>query len=602
MDFFCAKCQKRHNVKMISADMWSVCGKQLREEVKNWFESWQNDDHSDNAEAMRRLKDDILTFLGLADANGALSMEPFAGRSADARINAYFALYEGNFKNQLVGMTTVPGKTTGIYIIRLGMVLTLYMHWMDADEACVKLAEQLQEGLRDTVILEQPITITYNDNGTLNRVGDEKDVPFSRKNGEMVGFNRICPCCGRVLSRASGRAEEIVVALAGAARAGKTACLVATISALNSGKFAGAQIIPQAHDGMWTRLEKEVRFYERGEKVEKTPINLNEAPAYSFLIKMKDPHETQRVLTVVDMPGEAWFSEKGLAEQFFRDYAGIYENLDAIWMVISKATICLSGAFTIPEDVGQELNHVASEDVEIIQNAAPERLHTNLDFLRTKLHKKLPPTLVIVSKPDYQLRGEADAGLFPTNCGDIAYTSREELDRLVNINTRELVGMRQTPLWNHAADVRDFIKNTAPKYIEAIEQNCEDRFYMSVSPYGHSASDRTADPDSNVCENLPSAYHELYPFLWTMAIHGAVPISQHVTWITRDILGRVRDEESQNRPYFFRCRREQQVPMLKGNAKIQWEDLLQIEKTIGDNLLMHTLKCSTEVVLNHKRI
>ncbi len=403
MTFFCAKCQKRHDVHEISADMWSICKTKddqgnslLRESFKDRFIELLNSPAvGSNKTDLQSLFNNMLAFLN--------SPEPLIsevnGWHREARINAFFALNQNTYKSAL-GTTETGSIVSGTYKIRLGVLLNLYARWDQATN--VDAISLIPKEWYSEVMHEQELKAYFGANGVLDKVTDLNNVPFP-EGDTMHGFTHICPHCGHELSRAAGAAEEIVVALAGAPRAGKTACMIAMLSAIQNGACPGVHIVPVAHDHKWDNLQIEIDYYNRGMKVQKTPDKLTEVPAHSILIQVNDDAKTQRVLTIVDMPGEFWQGTSGLTPEFFREYSGIYENIDCIWFVISKATVSLSHTASIPTYVIEDLTKNVSEEADIIRLSAPQNLSINLGMLGNQLQKPMPPIIVIVSKPDYSI-------------------------------------------------------------------------------------------------------------------------------------------------------------------------------------------------------
>lgn len=593
MTFFCAKCQKRHDIGEISADMWSICKDDLRDQLKVRFKELIDapGDHIDYKEDLYDLYNDILGFILIPDPQ----LSEIPGKYRDARINACFSLNPNNLK-QLSGLHKEGNVAVGTYVIHFGTILNLYCRWNQAQYSIGIVPREWF----DTVVYEQQLKVFFAENGALDKVTDMDNVPFS-EGDQMRGFTHICSSCGCVLSRASGTAEEIVVALAGAPRAGKTACMVAMINSLLNGGCPGIRVIPMAHDDKWNDLSREIEYYQQGMRVEKTPDRITDVPAHSLKVQLNDRRGTQRVLTVVDMPGEFWQGANGLTTDFFKQYAGIYENIDCIWFVISKATICLSNVHIIPESVQNDLLNFVSEDVGIIKDSAPQNLSVNLSMLKTQLQRPLPPIMVIVSKPDYSI-GELDGEktrqyhLFPAEHADIPSINAGDLMQVLSTDSTRLYGMNQYPMYEHSLNVRQFIDDVCNSFLEAIESNCSDRFFAAVSPYGHPAADR-----GDLNSDAPTPYHELYPFLWTMAVQGGLQIYQDCRWLKRNFFGKITSDEYSSVPVFFRNHSANQVPPKGSREKQLWEDRLLVYDNIRNNLLMNGSKYIAEVAINHEK-
>ena len=146
-------------------------------------------------------------------------------------------------------------------------------------------------------------------------------------------------------------------------------------------------------------------------------------------------------------------------------------------------------------------------------------------------------------------------------------------------------------LFLHSANVRNFIRAINPALLSAIEDNCADRFYTSLSPYGRPAS------TDNWTDATPTPYHELHPLLWTLAITGASRIYHDCRWLKKNFLGSVTSREDTLEPVRFDYRREIALPKKK-NQKSQ--DYTAIVRDVSDNILMHK-GTFTRTVIEHGR-
>lgn len=604
MTFFCSKCQTRHDAHDISADMWSICRDTIKDgtvEVLKELISGTEDESR-----LRQLNDlfnDLIRMINTTEPKIRVG----DGLQKTVRINGFFALNRNNVQD----LANVKKKeenqygssVCGDYTVRFGTLLRVYDKWdqSNATTDCVPA------DWYDRVVCVQPLIASFNENGVLDTVSGLDHVPFSQY-GKMLGFVHICPHCGCVLSRASGAAPEIVVALAGSPRAGKTSCMVAMFHALQQGSCPGIQIVPVPHDEKWKVLQKEIDNYASCYKVEKTPDNDTEVPAHSVLIQIGDRNDHLRVLTIVDMAGEFWEGGSGLSDRFFEDYAGIYEHIDCIWYVISKATVLLSQAAIIPETVNQKLIEHVSEDKDIILKSKPEQLSNNLNMLQKHLKKRMPPIMVIVSKPDHMIseldrQKTSQFQLFPVEEDNAALCNAEDLQMTVGSDRNQRHYIRQRPLRSHADNVREFIADVAPSYLNAIERNCPDRFYTALAPYGRPATDKD-EPSVGA----PIPYHELYPILWTLAVHGGMQITQSVRWLKKNFLGFTVSEEHTDERVTFVHTVHPQVDA-RGRDRRRAEDLKLVYDTVRANLLMNdsedgtkkVMKYVAETVIQHER-
>ncbi|MBR5095361.1 MAG: hypothetical protein IK095_09710, partial [Oscillospiraceae bacterium] len=456
--------------------------------------------------------------------------------------------------------------------------------------------EQLKKQHGEMALFSRKIVVYLEKVGNelvLDHIEDENGDPFSDPNGKMLGYMRACPFCGRYVSRAVGHGEEIVVALMGSPRAGKTSCLTAVASALSSGRYArmGLGLSPFEHDQAWASLESEMRWYDQGYRVEKTKTDQRAVPAYSMLVKVADK---RRVLTFVDMPGEFWQSGSGLTQEFFMQYAGLFPNIDCIWFFVSKLSV-----YNI--DLGEEgkkqeewqltLKEQAADDAKIIRESSAAKLSANLGLLREHMaarKRKIPPVAVILTKMELELGGE-DAkhrrsfGLFPLG-GGIPGADQQEMNAV--FKPRPGTGGRgrrildELEWFNRTNRVRAFLRLVNPGLLAAVEENCPYRSFVSMAAYGHAAAPRPggedmaddgyADEDRGSRydkqdllfqmdqEDLlppepepapgeeplpPTPYRELFPLVWTLSIMGALEIEHRCVWRWRTALGHGRQDE-----------------------------------------------------------
>lgn len=594
MEFFCAKCQRRHDVSRISADMFTICRDAIRDGIQNVTSSLEETSEVQNGsylrEALPNLREELLKFINL-DNNSEEGMiqvktPDFTG---DARINAFFAL---DRKTMLATPGAIRDGLTVVleYKVTLGQIYQLYKQYApNKDYDAYWLFQDCEkEKFMEENVCQQTVYGLFDKNGVLTKVTGIGDDPFEDPNTkEKLGFIRICPHCGRELSRAAGFGEEIVVALAGSPRAGKTSCMVAMISALRKTQSkTDIELITDSNDRRWRALLDEIQLYDQCMKITKTPNDQKEVPALSLLIQM---HNTKKVVTIVDMPGEFWQGGAGLTADFFRQYAGLYENIDCIWYVISKATIRMSQVDEHEERVIEKLLTEASEDKVHIQNANPEKLRENMTLLSdhmTAKNRPMPPTLVIVSKPDFFI-DDADREetykyhLLPER--NVAQCNVDELTAILRSKRTKTIGVNEKDLWKHADNVRRFIFATNRAFLTAIERNCPDRFYVSLSPYGRPALEKKDDKITI----KPVPYHEMFPLLWTLAINKGIPI-HHKVKVTKRFLGKLINTEDREQDVLFE-ESERTIEMPEHSSKKErktLEDQQKINDDICNNLLL----------------
>lgn len=515
MQYFCSQCQQKHDVGYISADMFSIGAEEILDGVESTI-SVLMAQHSESSDALAALRVELKRFLGFfIHAKPEESLVKVTDRhtnlTKEVRFNAFFALPGNTIQKEAGAQAAEEGVSNVNYTYRVTLE-QLYRYYMLFDQHKDRTALELftkyniQQYLGGVVVWSKYLRCEFDEHvkRTLYRV-----FPDNKFNEQ--GNVRICPHCGRELSYAAGMGEEIVVALAGAPRAGKTSCMVALLNTLYSNNLNDFTIQVDGTDKKWRSLLKEISLYRQGLRVEKTPDKATEVPSFSF--KLKVAGGAAKVLTIVDMPGEFWVREqgKGLNEEFFNNYAGLYENIDCVWFAISKATIKLYRMDPLEmEKYREKLSKDFNENLEQIEIADPHILQNNLHSLATYLNgrgKEMPPFLVMVSKPDFFI-SSADVTqtctqhhLYPMVGADpAAYAYPQVKNSVAQANATEretMIGQRpiclkELDLWNHARNVRRYIQEVNEAFLKAIEENCPKRFYISLSAYGWAA----VDPES----------------------------------------------------------------------------------------------------------
>lgn len=610
MEFFCTQCQKRHPVGDIAADMWSICKadiltgmtllvQRMREQMA------KNGMLGDDIFDMR----DILTaFINMVDnVEDMADMKTF---EEQASAQASFRTREqvkAAFAFRPVDARRTPGvKTKGnlirvTYTVTLEKIVSLYKSCVSERERVdmEKIIGHIPENWLKENLYAKDIILYLNDDGVLDKVTDLNNVPI-QSGDTLLGFRRVCSHCGKLLSRATGFAEEIVVALSGSPRAGKSSCMVAMISSLLSQMCPGIRIIPQPNDDVWNFMNSEVSIFNQCKKVTKTPNLQQEVPVYSMLLELNDQHTTKRVLTVVDMPGEFWQAGSGLTAEFFNQYSGLYRNIDCIWFVTSKPTIRLSSS-EIPDNEKQRLIEDTSETAEVIYQASPTNLESNLSMLKSHLsshNQQMPPILVIVSKPDYIVspvdeERTKEFRMFPLE-QDVVGVSADDINSLIRHDNQRIYGIYVSSLFSHGKDVRDYISDCNSLFLSAVESNCPDRFYVALSAYGQPALERESP-----LRRKPTPYHELHPLLWTLMITGCTKAYHNCNWIERTFWGGIKDTTTTLEGIVFPYKKVQfMIDRAKG--KHQREDLEIIYKDLSNNLFMRNGKYTISNI-QHKR-
>lgn len=603
MNYFCAQCQKRHPVRDIAADLREISRDEITEQLGMLFDV---DVDQESYYERLALSNNLKRFVN----NESLSGKHFLFKS-----------YE--IGNYLQNMQRNGMVLSGRLCLTLGWLVEKYKesgaYQADQESSTMLNPDELSAREKTTSIFDKEIKFYFEqveNEEIFNYMTDELDDPFTNDFQEMRGFQRTCPHCGYHVSRAVGRAEEVVIALAGSPRSGKSSCLVSIASALAAGRYAslGLSLESLNHDTTWEELKAEIELYNKGYAVTKTPLGIKAVPSYSLLVKC---FKRKRVLTFVDMPGEFWETGGGLSPEFFKRYAGIYCNLDCIWFFISKMTAYAIDLGDGSEEWQRDLILKSSEDGSTIKNSNASNLNANLRSLKEHLsayNQQIPPVAVILSKAEMELSGDdvqncETYGLFPVKdnaliTDDIVAHNMQEMGMLI----KPKAGRPQDRIFNEldyfyrANQIREFFRAVNPAFSNAIEDNCPYRTYISIAAYGHPASMRTDsnelytkayEQEDHTENNLPpTPYHEMLPLLWTLAIMGAMEIELRCVWRWKTFLGKYDTREGVVNLDAFRYNQLLgKEPAVKPGSPE--EDKWIAKKSVGENLLMSQAKDNT---------
>lgn len=587
MEFFCVKCQKKHNAAELASDIWELfredIAKSLEEKEKIITQEIANEYNAYINEPDETM---VGSWLG--------TLEKFAKDKGDdieeAKARKCFAIKGSELNSRLKNARWNSGHTVlqGRYSLSLGDFVDIYIkckgNSVDENGAkCFAYFKQQSKEIQKLELLDKELNCTF------LQVDDSNVLVSVKKTDDSQPiYKRICPECGYSVSSAVGRAPEVIVALAGSPRVGKTSCIVAIASALEAGVHlneCGLILNKQRNDESWDFLQNQIDCYRKNQKPEKTNIDQNEAPTYSLLIDITgdgaadNQQREQRVLTFVDMPGEFWEdteSGRGLSADFFKQYSGLYRNIDCIWMFISKLVVWNLSKEKL-DDKKDKIAADTSESPEIIYAARPQNLNSNLNILKQELGA-LPPVAVIVSKAELQGKDfdlgreerDADSVMFPDE-----YTAQKNADAhsaaVTHVGNR--IALNERVLHKCSVEVKNYIVNRNRLLCHAIESNFSRRFYMSMAAYGHPAADK------NYREPWP--YRELFPVLWTLAITGAIETSHLVQLKHKNLFGNIANRGERNRTIKYDYRTPK-----PGRIRAQDAEFWQLFEDIESNLFM----------------
>ncbi len=569
MKYFCAKCKCKHEITEIAVDLWDICRDDVKQQVNRILDNVSADDNQ-----IDDLRPDLMSFLNDQARSGKSFL--FKGSELDGRVEN--PVRQGDV-------------LSGGFTLYFGWLLNQYRQDIQGTQAesALDACEPLLISTHYTPVYQSQMNFAFLRTGPqaermFYKATDANGDPFTDEDGLQRGFLRCCPYCGGKLSPAVGRAPEIVIALSGAPRAGKTSCLTAIASALRHGKYRGFSMKPLPNDPLWDKLALEIDKYDKSIKVEKTPMEQSEVPAFSFLTRVGNSYF---VLTFVDMPGEFWLSKNGLTKEFHEQYMGLYSNLDCIWLFISKLAVYVHA-------LGKEGNRLPWQE-QLIRDfsessgvlSAADNLAVNLLSLKEhmgSLGQKLPPIAAIVTKSEADVNDSddiRDRKMFPIG-EDVTAMNIKELEAILPVSDGRFK-LKERDYFGRAADVKSFLRKTNENLLRSIEENCDRKTYISMAAYGHPAMDPPARlEDLDRMEDYPpEPYHELLPLIWTMSIMGVLPIMHRCNWKKKNFFGSITDTTSGTQDYRFYYRRFEAV-------REKDQELQRALEDISGNLFMST--------------
>lgn len=563
MEYFCAKCKKKHQVTDIAVDLWNICADQVRINASKLLSTLESDDDLDD------LNTNLTGFLGNQEDSGKMF------------------LFKGSEIRDLLQDLSVEGDVyTGVFTLKMWWLIENYKKSIQGT-AYTELPQKCEDMIRplsDQIIFHQKLKFTFAKVGLEKEmmfkcVTDEHDDPFTDDStGISQGYQRKCPHCGGKLSSAVGYAQEIVIALSGAPRAGKTSCLTAVVSALSGYKFRGLSMEIPNNDPLWQKLALEVDKFNHSIKVEKTPMDLSDVPAYSFLVHVGNE---KRVMTFVDMPGEFWMGTHGLSKDFHTKYMGLYRNIDCMWLFISKPTVheeALSSDTVRTQEIIRKTGDMSASELSNTHSAALTLAH-NLGSLcgyLTSLGEKVPPVAVVMTKAEADLGDEQEIrerGIFPINTNSpVNEWNQRDMSKVIPLVNGTFC-LNEHEYYKRSNSIREYLGSKNHVLLQQIENHVRNRTYIAMAAYGHPAKDPVIGQRPAI--NPPEAFRELFPLVWTLAITGTIPVLHGVVKIKKNIFGSITSKEEASQSWRFDYRFMPQSNNKKENMRQQsiWCDI-----------------------------
>ena len=633
MQFFCPTCQCWHEITDIAADMSQICQETMSKKLETIANKWK-----------KEIKDEAIH----ERINAVQRFLPKANR-------LFFLFKPEEIRKHIIH--SEPGADNslqGLFVLTFNWVLDIYRQ-SGQEEIDTSIAEETNNEIAPVARFDDELRsaelFAMRMDFHFKTVGKQRFFEYIGpghkydKYPDEILFPvkcriRACSYCGRLLPEALGNAPEIVIGLTGGPRAGKTSCVISIASSLCADErfYEGLGMSAFEGDAMWEELETEMEWYNWGYKVLKTDDKLNEVPSYSFLVRVgTDEKAEYRVLTFIDMPGEFWHSENGLTDSFFNKYGQLYENVDCIWMFISKLGVH-NVDLTEKDAKGDEikenkrLREDTAEDTDTVKCARAVNVESNLSELKKHMGD-LPPMAIIITKPEEIISSASSAAdvermekfkLYPVVDGKPKGSyeaNRMEMQSIFVFDpVRGIYYLDERPFWARSNKVREYLKTEKPNLLQAIERAVDKKSYFSMAAYGHPAAARPNPKKNKDTENkktiaakptaqeraaakafAPTPYRELFPLVWTLAISGNLRVKHEVSYIQRTFLKRViggggnqEDRTIRYVPFVWNA----QPDVKKSRDK---EDEILIHKDLKANLLMYKRDKFSRTKLEHER-
>ncbi|MBR5094316.1 MAG: hypothetical protein IK095_04405 [Oscillospiraceae bacterium] len=560
MEFFCPVCKNKHPVTDIAADLSAIAREEIVDRIGEIADRMGTGQVA-ASDTIGSVHNELCRYFYDKRRSGRLFLfTPAQIRSAMGESLSMPSELEAQGVLQLTLSQAVQGFSGGGRDSAFEMAVS-DMSEQEREAFRQGLDRLLQEHGNDPVFSKK-IRVLFERAGedlVLDHIEDENGDPFSDPDGKMLGYLRACPHCGSPLGWAVGRGEEIVIALFGGPRSGKSSVLFSMIEALRSGRYAdlGLRLRYFRGDDAMKEVERELASFTRGFVLNKTPVETRSNGGTLSLQVLAG--EESRVLTFIDLPGEIWTSSGGALPELFVRTADILTHIDCIWLTVDKVA-----AYGLDQGAA---DGATDDRTAFFRGNGGIELCIILAELKGRLiarGRKIPPVALIVSKADLIL-DEADRsssnkyGLFPEGRDVCAEDQRETRSLFLRRGDRPDGGslaLDEKPWSDMAGKVRrSLLERDASNghLLGAVERNCPYRTYISLSAFGHPVARRTepwTEPDFGPREFEarqepvpPTPYHVLFPLVWTLAIHGAMPIRHRCTWRWRSLFQGLRQED-----------------------------------------------------------
>ena len=195
MEFFCAKCQRKHEVSEIAADIWSICKEDVNACLSNISSEMDahRPEHGEDKIVYRKFRNLVSESRDAEDVKTTINgfhayLIKFINENP--KVAFEFMMRGSEIKEYLTDAQIVESTVTGNMCISLGRIIELYRQYgartTSEDEFYNKYLDIITDDILRENIYEKRMTFYYNKvrfqdevDYVLERGTDENNVPFA---------------------------------------------------------------------------------------------------------------------------------------------------------------------------------------------------------------------------------------------------------------------------------------------------------------------------------------------------------------------------------------------------------------------------------------
>lgn len=378
----------------------------------------------------------------------------------------------------------------------------------------VDLCSKQKSPDENEIIAQFNVRIVMIDDDCGNKFAKKLEIEYEDGIYQNVTSN-VCPNCGKKFYPEVGRYEEIIIAMAGSARVGKTAYLAALVYNLIEKKNGVASVI-EAKNEDWEFFRSVIlEKFRNGEKIDKTAFEGGgeTIPLFSIQIKVFDKNY---IFTFIDMPGEAFDNpeetEGDAGINFIINERRIIKYAQMIWFCVAPEQIDADIA-KMRKITNLQQDAVNTKTAQVMANIRSTMQAVNMD--------RRMNAAVLVTMSDQIFGDDAPEGLFAPSvnvCEE--YIVKGCLDYQ---KTSEFCELSKGYL-EHAVDIVNTINDIFRGYsvfaVAAYGQNLPNANQEEMELLNLIGQNDAALNGRGGITPIPSMVE--LPFLWTLATLGKI--------------------------------------------------------------------------------